>query len=518
MDNLLAILASTIVSLSIIFGVWYFLSLEELPTAVYIDIGTIGGGYVKPKLGFMPSFMINDKDSVNYDPRYDDYDVIPLKQIEDNDGNRIYVWDYPGYEDWKEGDQNDLPDGTPGRPKPTFKRVREDDRPWLERKFDYVFIGLKPFYKVLVRKVPQHKVVPYISVLKKFTQKEEDRDDYPEWSVRWKDHNCIHAVIALTQDRKHHPLFWDEVIVSKELETGVSDKDHEKVSHPDEHEAEHSNEDTRDDLIQLDIVSEGQLQISNPYDVYTKAPSSVDSADAAMQAGMRVYMAHRNIDEFQRENHLSDKQPEGYLQTVEGLNGKYVVDDHGHYVLTEGLRKNSGIKFTKKMYLTAWSASNKQSELMVRARQEVFIKRQALAGAILDGKAAGAKVKYELEGKQEAEVNYKTAMANLPLPKVLEKAYASLENFKNGRVFSFGKKNPFGQVMDITNKYLTEDDTQAAQEQHHHGSHEHGHEDHAHGGNEEHGHHDDPHHPPHNGNEGHNDSHSGDHPEEHHTD
>ena len=452
--TIFASLASILATLTILVGAWVFVSLEELPTGVYIDIGSIGGGYIKPKLGHMPGFIINDPSSkYNYDTRYPDFEVIPLKQLTDDEGNRVYRWDYPGYEDWQEGDL---------RPKPTFDRTWKEDRPWFERKYDYTFIGLKPFYKVLVRRVPQHKMVPYLSVEGKITGKKEDRDDYPEWSIRWKDQSCTNVVLSLTEERRHHPLFWDEVIVSKELETGVPEKEEPVHGPVDHHHADEESDKNLDDLLQIDLISEGQLQVTNPYDIFTKSPRSADSADAAMQAGMRVYIAHITIDLFQKENHLSSKEPAGYQQTVASLSGKFEKDDHEHYVLTPGLRKNSGIKFTAKLYLTAWSASNKRSQLLIEARQEVFIKRQGLIVGELEGKTAAARITFELNGKKQAEVDYKTAMAEIPVPLVMQATLNAVKEFASGglRVVSFGgKKNPISQMIDVASKYLTEDDT-----------------------------------------------------------
>ena len=509
-----------ILKIEFLVGFWYCMSLRGLPSGQYIDIGNLGGGYIRPKLGYMPGFIINDPESVNFDSAYPKYEVIPLKEVPAPNGEHEYRWGSPGYEEWQPGDQRpmSLAQTATGVPEPLLYQIWKEDRPFLERQLSYVFIGFWPFRRILTRKVTVRKMVPYDTAAKLFSGNPNDRNDYEDeglWSGRWKDVECIHALISRQIDRSRHPLFSTEVIVSKELETGGKTNQQVLIGTPGSHDTQN---DPEDELLQIDIVTELQTRVTNPFEVYTKSPNPIDSIDAATQSGMRVYVAHLTIDDFQKENHLAKELPDGYQGTIESLNGKWTTTDTGESYLTPGLMLNSGVKInSKKVYLKSWSPSNERSRQLLAARQELFIAKQKRTIAQIEGKAAGERVQNELDAKRESLVKYENAVRALPVDNTRQAELDALTKLGGGNLQTLvisGDNNPITQTLGLNNgnnristALPAPDPTDPAHHgaADHHDSHAAGHANHdthtahdshdAPASQQQHGDHHDPHHP-----------------------
>ncbi len=373
---------------------WWWFSLIDIASGEITDLKNLGGGYMGSVTDRIPGLFINSPHSINHDARYDDWDLIPLRDEirkgRDDEPYRVYAWGYPGYEKVENSKSDN-----------EFK----DDRPWFERKTGKHFGGFYPFCRIMKQKVIKRKTVPAGSITKKITGNANDPDNYPEYNLAWTDFQKENALIEMIIYVKSRRIITREIVIIRSAETGfkasvikgVHDADKTEV-----HAETNSKKGYVDELVRIDIPIVHQVQVTNPFRLATRTTELQGPIDSVTKAKGKDYVAANTIDSIQADPQSTEES--NYRKSMMSMNGDW-KENGDDYFLTDGLRKEFGCMIVAS-YFTGWSPADAQSEKMINTKQQVYISENDKLVATNNGIAAGSEYEEEIKRKGDADANY----------------------------------------------------------------------------------------------------------------
>ena len=391
---------------------WYILSHEKIEAGKIIIVLNAGGSFVFARMGYVPGYYLNSpEDEKNHDPRYNDWDIIPTQDVIGEDGSRSYHWGPPGYENRTTAENEAEYNKLSKEDQKKFWKTYQENRGVIEKKFGFIFIGLAGFFKLYTWQYSERKLVPAQKVLKKFSNSEEDHDEYPEWQESWISHDKSIALINKPVNTTQLPIFIDDATVVTDAETGMEGKN------------------GVNEMIPINTVHNGQISIENALTALLRAPNITRSVNTVLASSMRSFTANRSLDQIQKTDHNHTSPDSDYLVMIKALRGGW--EGHGiNYTRTDGTAKNFGYTITSEYYFSSWSPANDDAAAAINSRLKLYVSEQNIQIAENEGTARGKRVKAELELKGDAEKKYLEKVRDVvpdPNVKVYSEAMGNLK-------------------------------------------------------------------------------------------